>query len=54
MTFAANRKRYLDKWGGEPYREKFATPFDAGGDFRDWRLDIDRVEAQRWVRVIDQ
>jgi len=54
MTFAANRKRYLDKWGGEPYREKFTTPFDAGGDFRDWRLDIDRVEAQRWVRVIDQ
>lgn len=53
-SFAANRRRYLDKWGGEPYREKFTTPFDAGGDFRDWRLDIDRLEEQRWVRVIDQ
>jgi GT2 family glycosyltransferase len=53
-TFGANKQRYLDKWGGEPYREKFTTPFDAGGDFRDWRLDIDRLEAQRWVRDIDQ
>jgi GT2 family glycosyltransferase len=53
-TFASNKQYYLDKWGGEPYREKFTTPFDAGGDFRDWRLDTSRLEAQRWIRVIDQ
>jgi GT2 family glycosyltransferase len=52
-TFMSNRQYYLDKWGGEPYREKFDTPFDAGGDFRDWRLDIERLKAQRWTRVVD-
>jgi GT2 family glycosyltransferase len=53
-TFAANKARYLAKWGGEPYREKFTTPFDEGGDFRDCRLDIDRLKEQRWVRAVDR
>ena len=53
-TFASNKERYLAKWGGPPYMEKFTTPFDAGGDIRDCRLDINRLRAQRWIRAVDR
>jgi GT2 family glycosyltransferase len=52
---AHNRRSYAievayhqRKWGGGPRGEVFQTPFDAGGDLRDWRLDIDRLAEEIW------
>jgi GT2 family glycosyltransferase len=47
-TFPSNRDYFLAKWGGGAYKEVFTTPFDKGGDPRDWYLDIDRVARQAW------
>jgi GT2 family glycosyltransferase len=53
-TFESNKAYYLKKWGGQPYMEKFTSPFDAGGDIRDYRVDIGRLGAQRWERAVDR
>jgi GT2 family glycosyltransferase len=52
---AHNRRSYAievayhqRKWGGGPRGEVFQTPFDAGGDLRDWRLDIARLADEIW------
>lgn len=47
-TFPMNRAYFKQKWGGMPYRETYETPFDEGGNPRDWRLDIDRLKEMRW------
>ena len=47
-TFPHNSDYYIRKWGGSPQHEKFTTPFDLGGDIRDWHLDIDRLSGQSW------
>lgn len=47
-TFPLNQSYYLSKWGGPPGGERFNTPFDAGGDVRDWSLRYDRLRAQTW------
>lgn len=53
-TFMANKQRYLDKWGGEPYQEKFERPFDdPGATFRDTFVDIDVLAHLRWTRTAD-
>lgn len=39
---------HLAKWGGPPWDEVYRTPFDAGGDLRDWRLDPRRLKEQAW------
>lgn len=46
-TFPKNQKYFLEKWGGSPYKEVYKTPFDQGGDPREWVLDIDRL-GQGW------
>lgn len=48
-TFLLNREYYISKWGGTPYQEMYDTPFNNGGDFRTWRLDIDRLADQSWT-----
>jgi GT2 family glycosyltransferase len=48
-TFPANREYFQQKWGGQPYREVYTTPFNAGGDPRAWTLDIDRLAQQIWT-----
>jgi GT2 family glycosyltransferase len=47
-TFPLNSGYYHAKWGGPPGGERFSTPFDAGGDIRDWRLSIKRLRDQTW------
>jgi hypothetical protein len=47
-TFFENQTYYQVKWGGNPLYEKFATPFDKGGDIRDWALDFDRLRRLTW------
>lgn len=47
-TFPLNRSYYLDKWGGAPDHEVYRTPFDSGGDFRAWRLSMDRLRDLTW------
>lgn len=49
LTYPANRAYYEDKWGG-PLRggERFTTPFNAGGSWRDWTLDPARLREQGW------
>lgn len=47
-TFAANMSYHRDKWGGAPGGEAYNTPFDAGGDVRDWRLPLSRLRDQTW------
>lgn len=47
-TFPMNKAYYKQKWGGMPYRETYETPFDEGGDPRDWRLDLDRLGGMKW------
>jgi GT2 family glycosyltransferase len=47
-TFGVNAYHYHNKWGGAPGHEKYVTPFNEGGDIRDWRLDIDRLSGQTW------
>ena len=50
VTYPANLAYYRDKWGGDPRGgERFTTPFDEGGDIRDWRLDIKRLRDLAWV-----
>ena len=48
-TFPANREYFQKKWGGQPYRETYTSPFNAGGDIRAWTLDIDRLADQIWT-----
>lgn len=36
--FEKNRDYYIKKWGGMPGKEKFKTPFNAGGHWRDWQI----------------
>lgn len=47
-TYPANVAYHRAKWGGLPWHEVYRTPFDAGGDVRDWRLDVSRLRTQRW------
>jgi len=47
-TFGENSDYYRRKWGGSPLNEEYSTPFDNGGDIRDWHLDIDRLARQTW------
>lgn len=50
-THAANDEYYAAKWGGHKEGgETFDTPFDLGGDLRDWRLDPERLRTQGWVK----
>lgn len=54
-TFNANRERYRAKWGGDPYREQYKTPFDdPNASIRDTFLDIDLLARQQWDRVADK
>jgi GT2 family glycosyltransferase len=48
-TFVQNADYYQRKWGAGPRREKYHTPFDKGGDLRDWHLELDRVVRQSWT-----
>jgi len=49
VSYPANRAYYRAKWGGELRGgEAYSTPFGAGGDVGDWRLDIRRLRDQRW------
>jgi GT2 family glycosyltransferase len=48
-SFPKNADYFVRKWGGTPYHEVYATPFNAGGDIRSWQLDVDRLAAQRWT-----
>ena len=47
-TFVSNHYYFLSKWGGEPYQERFATPFDNGSDPASWSLIEGRVAEQTW------
>lgn len=47
-SYAIEVAYHQRKWGGGPRGEVFQTPFDAGGDLRDWRLDIDRLAQEIW------
>jgi GT2 family glycosyltransferase len=47
-TFPMNSDYYRLKWGGSPLHEKYPTPFNKGGDIRDWHLDINRLAGQSW------
>lgn len=47
-TFPFNESHYIEKWGGPPERERFRTPFDSGGDFRTWRLSMERLRDLTW------
>lgn len=49
QTFAANGVYYHEKWGGPPMGEVYTTPFNRGGDPREWRLDVSRLAAQAWT-----
>jgi GT2 family glycosyltransferase len=49
-TFPLNAAYYQEKWGGPPRSEVFTTPFNAGGDLRSWRLDLNRIAAQSWKK----
>lgn len=48
-SYPENRAYYEAKWGG-PLRggERFTTPFDRGGDIRDWRLEVSRLRRLAW------
>lgn len=49
-THPENIRYYQDKWGGPPRgSERFTTPFNLGGDIRDWRLDRARLVRQSWT-----
>lgn len=48
-TFPLNAHYYRLKWGGFPNQERFTTPFNEGGDVRDWTLDPARIADQRWT-----
>lgn len=49
-TYPENIAYYRRKWGGGPRGgETFTTPFDQGGDLRDWRLSLDRLALQAWT-----
>ena len=48
-SHAANRRYYIDKWGGHPRGgEVHETPFGRGGSVADWMLDIDRLRDNAW------
>lgn len=49
-TYPSNVAYHVAKWGGPPRGgERFTTPFDAGGDIRDWRLSRERLAANDWT-----
>jgi len=48
-TFPRNGEYFARKWGGSPYHEVYATPFNEGGDIRAWELDESRLAAQSWT-----
>lgn len=41
-TFKRNAKLYADRWGYINGRETFSTPYNKGGDVRDWELSEER------------
>jgi hypothetical protein len=47
-TYARNRQYYLEKWGGDPRAEVFASPFNRGGWVGDWHLSVATLAAFRW------
>lgn len=47
-TFPENMRYHREKWGGAPGGEAFNSPFDKGGDVRDWRLSLKRLRDQTW------
>ncbi len=47
-TFPQNQAYFQAKWGGNPTHERFTTPFDKGGDIRDWTLDVGRLRELTW------
>jgi hypothetical protein len=48
FSFPLNWEYFRQKWGGNPNQEVYKTPFDAGGNIRDWVLNIDRLADQNW------
>ena len=48
-SYPIERRYYAAKWGGDLRGgERFTTPFDLGGDVRDWRLDVGRLAEEVW------
>lgn len=45
-VFDGNRQYYIDKWGGDPGRETFTSPYDEGGDPREWRRGARRDSSE--------
>lgn len=47
-TYEENVAFYKAKWGGIMHQETYTSPFNEGGDPRDWTLDIDRLAKLSW------
>lgn len=47
-TFAENRRRYMEKWGGAPGSERFTTPYDLGVPLSFTRPDPAGRAARAW------
>jgi len=47
-TFPLNAHYYRMKWGGFPRQERFATPFNRGGNVSDWEVTEDRIRELAW------
>lgn len=44
-TFVNLKKYYISKWGGEPLRERFKTPFNNGKPSEYWEINLELRKA---------
>lgn len=48
LTFQNNKERYVAKWGGEPGKEMFTTPWNSGLPLNYTKTDINGRRDRQW------